>query len=129
MYFLPVNPWLHVAMGNGPCCMASWWSLLSCGEISEEEDCESERGDRRRNGGNITERKAKHTIQSIETATRRNTQSRNTTSITACRSVIILPRFCVHNKSDAQFPYFIHKKKGTKCNYFKKWKVDSLGYR
>lgn len=49
---LPVNPWLLGAMGKVLCCIASWWSLVSCGEIAAEEDCESERGDRERNRGN-----------------------------------------------------------------------------
>lgn len=81
MYFLPVNPWLHVAMGNGPCCMASWWSLLSCGEISEEEDCESERGDRR-NGENRNSRGKSKIYNTV-----------NTESYTK-EHKIILPSFC-----------------------------------
>lgn len=48
----------------------------------------------------MVEGKAKHTIQSIQTATRSNTQSKNTTSIIACRTVIISSGFCVQNKSD-----------------------------
>lgn len=27
---LPWKPWLLCAMGKGLCCMASWWSLVSC---------------------------------------------------------------------------------------------------
>lgn len=54
---IPVNPWLLGAMGKGLCCIASWWSLVSCGEIAAEEDCESERGGRERNGGNGKHRK------------------------------------------------------------------------
>lgn len=49
---VPVNPWLLCAMGKGLCCIASWWSFVSCGEIAAEEDCESEREGRERNGGN-----------------------------------------------------------------------------
>lgn len=84
--------------------MASWWSLLSCGEISEEEDCEWERRQEEewRKQRNIIEGKAKHIVQTIQTATQRNT------SINAHRTVIS-PHFCVHNKSDAQFLYFIQK--------------------
>lgn len=51
--------------------------------------------------------KAKHTIQSIHTAPRRNTQSRNSTSKTACGTVITSQSFCVQNKTDAQSPYFM----------------------
>lgn len=43
LYCIPVNPWLLGAMGKGLCCIASWWSLVSCGEIAAEEDCDSER--------------------------------------------------------------------------------------
>lgn len=57
LYCIPVNPWLLGAMGKGLCCIASWWSLVSCGEIAAEEDCESEREDRERNGGNGKHRK------------------------------------------------------------------------
>lgn len=28
----PVNPWLLGARGNGLCCIANWWSLVSCGD-------------------------------------------------------------------------------------------------
>lgn len=49
---VPVNPWLLGAMGKGLCCIASWWSFVSCGEIAAEEDCESEREGRERNWGN-----------------------------------------------------------------------------
>lgn len=40
---LPVKPWLLGARGKGLCCMASWWSFVSWGEIEAEEDCESKR--------------------------------------------------------------------------------------
>lgn len=35
---IPVNPWLLGAMGKGLCCIASWCSLVSCGEIAAEEE-------------------------------------------------------------------------------------------
>lgn len=67
--YIPVNPWLLGAMGNGPCCIASWWSLVSCGEIAAEEGCKSERGDRERNGeiGKHRQREKQNTHTLINT--------------------------------------------------------------
>lgn len=82
LYCIPVNPWLLGAMGKGLCCIASWWSLVSCGEIAAEEDCDSERGGRKRNGGNGKHRKKEkenthtHTSQSIQTAVQTNFQNK-----------------------------------------------------
>lgn len=105
---IPVNPWLLGAMGKGLCCIASWCSLVSCGEIAAEEDCESEREGRERNGGNGKHRKREEQNKNITVSTDsyiKNLQKKKRKKkASTCHSVLCVDLLSLHGSLVSDYP-------------------------